>query len=109
LKNSAVSRGKDSIGAYQQIAFEWMQEGRAMSGRIRLYDEKGLVLFSDTCAEAAELPSAPFPDFTKLPADLHVFSHSLVEFAVPEFSANQISTPWLLFDDDANSFVISPA
>ena len=109
LKKSTVSRGKDSLGAYQQIAFEWVQESRAMSGRIRLYDEKGLVLFSDTCAEAAELPPAPFPDFTKLPADLHVFSHSLVEFAVPEFSANQISTPWLLFDDDANSFVISPA
>ena len=31
------------------------------------------------------------------------------EFAPPQFAANEICTPWLLFDDRANALVVSPA
>ena len=44
-----------------------------------------------------------------MPAKLHVFSYGLDNFAPPRFAASDISTPWLLFDDRANSLVVSPA
>lgn len=108
LQVLATNRGGDSIGNYQEIGFRWQDAQTPMTGRIRVYTEKSLVLFSDTCEAATELPPAPFPAFTSIPK-LHVFSHSLKEFAVPQFAANEISTPWLLFDDKANALLISPA
>ncbi|MDD5140938.1 MAG: hypothetical protein PHY43_11835 [Verrucomicrobiales bacterium] len=109
LTNVNVSRGSDAVGAYQQISFAWPTEQTLMTGQVRLYDENGLMLFSQTCTAAATLPPEPFPDFTNLPANLHIYSHSLREFAPPQFKANEISTPWLLFDDQANAMLISPA
>src|SRR5260221_13444021 len=44
LKNAAAGSGKDSIGRYQRISFEWMEGSSPMSGEIRLYKEKSLVL-----------------------------------------------------------------
>jgi hypothetical protein len=107
--NTGVSCGSDAVGSFQQISFEWSTEQTAMTGQIRLYDKNGVVLFSQTAAKAAILPPEPFPCFTRLPSDLHIFSHGLREFAPPQFKANEISTPWLLFDDKANAVVISPA
>lgn len=109
LKNVTTHHGSDSTGGYQEIGFRWQEGPLPMLGRIRVYDEKSLVLFSDTCETAAEIPPAPFPNFTRVPSNLHIFSHSLKEFAVPTFSANEISTPWLMFDDRANALLISPA
>ena len=80
-----------------------------MSGQIRLYDGKPVALFSQTCGAATETPPAAFPDFTTLPESLHIFSYGHHEFAPPHFSTNEISTPWLLFDDQANALLISPA
>jgi hypothetical protein len=109
LRNVTTSHGRDNVGTYQQTAFEWQNGSIPMSGQIRLYDEKTLALFSQTCGAATEMPPPAFPDFTTLPEKLHVFSYGLHEFAPPHFTANEISTPWLLFDDDANAIVISPA
>jgi len=109
LRNVKTSRGHDKLGAYQQTAFDWQKGSSPMSGQIRVYTEKSLALFSQTCGTASELPPAAFPDFTTLPEKLHVFSYGLREFAPPHFSGVEISTPWLLFDNDANSFLISPA
>ena len=109
LKNTATSRGHDDIGDYRQISFDWQAGTLPMSGSIRIYDNKRLALFSQTCGAASELPPAAFPAFTKLPKSLHVFSYGDINFAPPEFSASDTSTPWLLFDDHANAFIISPA
>lgn len=109
LKNVAIIRGHDAIGGYQELGFDWLEGQAPMTGWLRVYDKQSVVLFSDTCTVAAATPPAPFPNFTKIPTQLHIFSHSLKEFAVPQFSANEISTPWLLFDDQANAFLISPA
>jgi len=109
INTLTTTRGSDSVGGYQEIGFSWKEGQLPMTGRIRVYEEKPLVLFSGTCEVAAEKPPASFPNFTKIPANLHIFSHSLKEFAVPQFSANEISTPWLLFDDQANALLISPA
>ena len=59
LKHAVVSSGKDLIGRYQRISFEWMAVTSPMSGEIRLYQEKPLVLFSDTRQSAGETPPAP--------------------------------------------------
>lgn len=107
--NIAVHRGRDAVGAYQEISFGWREGQLPMTGSIRLYDAKPLALFSNTCGSAAELPPAPFPSFTNLPENLHVFSYRQDTFAPPEFSASDCSTPWLLFDDDANAVIVSPA
>jgi hypothetical protein len=109
LAKVAVSCGSDGVGAYQQVSFEWQADELPMTGRIRLYDEPALALFSQTCETAAGTPPAVFPDFTKLPADLHVFSYGLQPFAPPQFTGSDTCTPWLLFDDRANAFIISPA
>jgi hypothetical protein len=109
LKNAETSSGKDSAGRYQRISFNWMEGASLMSGEIRLYDEKPLVLFSDTRRDAGERPPLPFPSFTNLPQKLYVFSYQQKTFSPPQFAANDCSTPWLLFDDKANALVISPA
>jgi hypothetical protein len=109
LTNITTSRGCDAAGAYEQIAFDWQNGPMPMSGQIRLYDEKALALFSQTCGVAAELPPPAFPAFTTLPEKLRIFSYGRHEFAPPHFATNEISTPWLLFDNDANAFIISPA
>ena len=63
LKNVAANQGRDAIGAYQQLAFEWQDGQTPMSGQIRVYEEKPLALFSQTCGAATEMPPPAFPDF----------------------------------------------
>jgi hypothetical protein len=109
LKHVTTTRGHNFIGNYKQVAFEWTAAGNPMNGWIRLYDNQPLAVFSQTCGTAMELPPAPFPAFTKIPGDLHTFSYGHREFAPPGFIANEISTPWLVFDDKDNALVISPA
>ena len=109
LKHVTTSRGHDNVGDFQQTAFEWRAGEMPMSGQIRIYNEKALALFSQTCGAASETPPGNFPAFTKMPGSLHVFSYGHSNFAPPTFAASEISTPWLLFDDDANAMVISPA
>jgi hypothetical protein len=109
LNDVGTSHGSDKIGRYQQIAFEWRDGPTLMSGQVRLYDDQPLALFTQTCGAAVEVPPAAFPAFTNLPPALHIFSYGHREFAPRQFAATEISTPWLLFDDQANAFVISPA
>ena len=109
LTEVQTNRGRDAIGGFQEITFSWSENRKPMNGSIRLYSTNELVLFSQTCGRAQELPPVAFPDFTKLPDSLHIFSYGHHEFAPPHFGTNAISTPWLLFDDHANAFVISPA
>jgi hypothetical protein len=109
LENLATGEGHDALGDYRETSFEWRTNKVPMSGQIRLYEKQSVALFSQTCLTATEIPPAAFPAFTNLPQSLHIFSYGHHEFAPPHFSANEISTPWLLFDDDANAFLISPA
>ena len=109
IANVAASPGSDAIGGFQQITFEWQSEQSPMRGQIRLYDQIPLVLFADTCSLAVDEAPAPFPSFTTMPAELHVFSYGQDNFAPPCFAASDVSTPWLLFDDHAHSLVVSPA
>jgi hypothetical protein len=109
VASEAVSSGKDAVGQYQRISFKWMEGASPISGEIRLYNDQPLVLFADTRQNAGEMPPLPFPSFTNLPQNLHVFSYRQETFSPPQFAANDCSTPWLLFDDKANALIISPA
>lgn len=109
LKNVTASRGHNSAGDYDQVAFEWNAAGTPMSGWIRIYRAERLATFSQTCRAATQLPPAPFPAFKKIPAGLHDFSYAQRTFSPPRFDAEDNSTPWLYFDDKDNAAIISPA
>lgn len=109
LHNVATSHGHNSLGDYGQVAFGWNAGPTPMKGWIRVYQRERLAVFSDTCGAALEMPPGPFPAFTNIPQDLHVFSYSQRTFSPPQFDASETSTPWLLFDDQADAIIISPA
>ncbi len=104
-----AGHGGDAIGDYQEISFDWTNDPPPMMASIRVYDKNPIVMFSETCKKAMEMPPAPFPSFTTVPQDLHIFSYQQKNFAPPQFDASKTSTPWLLFDDAANAVIISPA
>jgi hypothetical protein len=103
------STGKDAVGSYHQIAFSWSEAAQAMTGTIRLYDAKDVILFSDTTVQAIPKPAAPFPNFTTLPTGLFPFSYHDNYFADPQHSLNTISSPWLFFDAQDHALLISAA
>jgi hypothetical protein len=109
VQDITTVHGWDSLGGYERIHFCWQDGQLPMIGEIRLYDRQRVALFSDRCGAATELPPPPFPAFTNLPEGLHVFSYQQQTFAPFQFAASDCSTPWLLFDDNANALVISPA
>ncbi len=103
------SKGKDEVGNFKSISFNWKSDNE-YTGAIRWYDQKPVVIFSVTLPKGAG-GNAPFsfPDFDAIPKSLHHFSYHNDVFSAPEFSLEQTSTPWLLFDNDYNACVISPA
>jgi hypothetical protein len=103
------STGKDAVGSYQRIAFSWSEAAHVMTGTIRLYDAKDVILFSDTSTQAITKPAAPFPNFTTLPAGLFPFSYHDGYFADPQHSLKTISSPWLFFDAQDHALLISAA
>jgi len=100
------SSGQDAIGAYQEVKFRWRGQ---FSGSIRRYDDRPAVLFSVDAPAGANVTNVAFPVFGGLPAGLHGFSYGEKNFAPPSFDLEENGTPWLLFDDAANTAVISPA
>jgi hypothetical protein len=107
-QNVVVEKGSDRIGAYQEIRFNW-QTNILLTGGIRVYDSRSVVVFDLECNQAVEELPALFPRFTSIPAGLHHFSYKNVRFVPQSFKLEQTATPWLLFDDQADSVIISPA
>jgi len=109
LQNLKKVGGSDGIGKYTELTFDWPSPV-ATSAVIRAYSEKPLLQFCYTLHVAVTTQPPPFPNFTKIPPNLHVFSHQNEVFARPAYNkAVETSTPWLLFDDSANAMLISPA
>ena len=108
VDKAEAGHGTDRIGTYQEIHFSW-RAGGPVTGSIRVYDQRPVVLFTLTCDQAAGKWPAVFPKFTSFPAQLHHFSFGERPFAPPHFKLETNGTPWLLFDDHANAALISPA
>jgi hypothetical protein len=108
-QNLVVGQDKDGVGPYHQLSFRFTDDQRPMTGFIRLYDRKELVLFSQTIDQASEQPPAPFPNFSSFPTDLFHYSFRDAAFAPPSFSLEKNAGPWLLFDDQYHALILSPA
>jgi hypothetical protein len=104
-----TGKGRDAVGAYQEITFSWQDSALSLSGTIHLYDDDDLILFSDTLTNASATPASPFPNFTKVPANLYSFSYRDEVFAPPQFDLKTTSSPWLFFDLSKHALLISPA
>ena len=100
----------DGIGAFEELAFACAGAGQtSLRGSIRVYSGKPVALFTQTYPDAAAQPAAMFPSFTTLPANLHAFSHGHSVFSPPVFSLAERNMPWVMFDEAANTWIMSPA
>ena len=105
----SVGKNKDEAGGYQQLSFKFTDRDRPMTGFVRLYDKEELILFSQTLIRASVEPPSPFPNFTAFPRDLFQFSYLDHTFSPPRFDLERNAGPWLLFDQQYHSFILSPA
>ncbi|HEX7736618.1 MAG TPA: hypothetical protein VF458_17350 [Ktedonobacteraceae bacterium] len=106
LTHITVNSGSDHMGEYREIQFTY-QGKVARSSSIRNYGSHPTVLFSTTYL-AASSNTEPFPVFTSYPKKLfHLSYHG--SFGIYGFDLNGNDSPWLFFDKNANSLVLSPA
>lgn len=108
LENIKSTEGKDAIGSYKEISFQWKLDN-LYTGSIRYYQHIPVVLFSLNVPHGAKHIDAVFPAFTSFPQSMHPFSYQNKVFAPHQFKLSQISTPWLFFNDKDEAFIISPA
>ncbi|HEY0754598.1 MAG TPA: hypothetical protein VGD98_11590 [Ktedonobacteraceae bacterium] len=106
LTHISVNSGSDRLGNYREISFTY--QGRvARSSSIRSYGSHPTLLFSTTYLNNSS-NTEPFPVFTSYPKDLlHLSYHG--SFGIYGFDLKGTDGPWLFFDKNANSFVLSPA
>ena len=108
VKHVMQGEGRDGDAAFKSIEFDFPNE--QMSATIRAYSNRPIVLIEWKSASALAKPPAEFPNFTSIPSNLHILSYTNRTFARPAFDAEQdTGSPYVLFDDQANTTIISPA
>ena len=108
LSDVSEARGRDRVGAYQEISFRW-PGNIPYGGAIRRYQNKPIVLFSLTARRPAARLMAEFPRFTSFPQNLHPMSYEDSAFSPHTFRLAHNATPWVLFDDRAHTAILSAA
>jgi len=103
--NPVKVSGVDNIGGYSELRFGY-SASVAHTASLRLYTNQPVVLFADTSL-AAGANDLSFPHLTSYPNNLYHLSYS-GEFAPPTFSALVDESPWVFFDTNFNTFVLSP-
>lgn len=103
IQNATALDGLDGAGAWHEIAFDY---DTARHSAIRLYEDKGVVLFSTNYGQDSP-NSDPFPRFTSFPQGLSTFSYTTLWNY--EFGALGNRSPWLFFDAQANAILLSAA
>ena len=101
--------GHDRLGAYKQVRFDWIYQGKLVTSAIRTYSSLPVTQFILTFDQATAHPQIRFPQFTSEPKGLHILSYKNNAFAPPQFAAGQSATPWLLFNRKYDAAIISPA
>jgi hypothetical protein len=105
--NARIATGTDNIGAWQEIAFDYATGSSNRSASIRTYTARPLVMFAVTYLNVSG-NTTPFPSLSTYPQGLsHLAWNGM--FAFPEFKTLLPDSPWVFFDNAANTFVISPA
>jgi hypothetical protein len=108
LTDLKTESGHDAVGQFKEVEFSW-NNGTSYEGRIKWYVNEPVVLFYLTLPNGLSICPKPFPSFTRFPNKLYTFSYHDVDFAPAQFALNETSTPWLFFDNNMNTFVLSPA
>jgi hypothetical protein len=103
-----VHAAADLSGNYQQLDFKFQSaDGGMRLGSIRLYDRQPVVAFDMTYVTPGHA-NEPFPSISRHPVDLHHLSYTAIfgGFSVDELGSDG---PWVFFDDQANTAILSPA
>jgi hypothetical protein len=104
----ASRHGSDRAGDYQEIEFKYEpSETVTRRGAIRVYDRRPVVVFRLTFITAGKTTES-FPSISSYPRNLHHLSYTSIfgGFSFEQFGADG---PWVFFDDQANTFIFSPA
>lgn len=109
LQHVARTKGRDVLGPFHSVQFQWRWHGVPVTGQIKTYDLRPVARFQVTYDQATSHPQLEFPNFTSLPPALHVASYRDQPFSPVQFTAGNYGTPWLLFDDHLEAAIISPA
>jgi hypothetical protein len=109
---SPSTAGRDPVGAYHEIAFEYTAGGVGRTGSIRTYDSLPVVLFSTTYTQAADnvSPFYAFPAFSQRPMLQYSETFAIEPFAPYVFNTTGDPgfSPYLAFDD-TGAYMVSPA
>ena len=111
LSEVTTTQGRDKVGRYQELSFQWQSDQpdhQPYRGTIRRYAARPVLLFSLTAQKAAAKLGTDFPNFTTFP-QLHSMSYDDGAFSPHVFRLAHTATPWVLFDDKAQTAVLSPA
>jgi len=99
--------GSDALGTYRETTFTYMKSGARM-GRIRAYDATPVVVFGET-STAAVANTRNFPRLATLPPAPRHLTYSDLPFGEYTLTALTADSPWVFFDDTANTFILSAA
>lgn len=107
-EHAMTHNGRDSVGRYAEIDFMW-RPGTSVTCTIRKYDDTPVVWFRAHYDHPMNGSGVKFPYFNSIPIGLNAFSYQDRTFSPPTFGLAKTATPWLLFDGNAHSLVLSPA
>jgi hypothetical protein len=107
INNVDYNSGVDNLGGYAEILFSYTNV-TSQTAAIRLYDDQPVILFSDTALAATPNADFSFPNLTTFPGGL-IFDGFTGLWGNYTFSTNDLESPWLYFDTNFNSFIISAA
>lgn len=109
LSQVKTTKGKDFIGAYTDISFQW-ESNNLYTGSIRWYAASPVLFFSlSTPKGAAGQSLEAFPDFTRMPDSLYHYSYHNRIFPLAQYFLEETATPWLFFNDKNDAAILSPA
>ena len=104
-----ISHGKDGLGFWRKISFQWHDGTTILVGGISCYAGKPCVLFSVRTLAAAPASTAVFPELTRLPQVPYHLSYENHNMAPHTFDLAHTSTPWIFFNQNRGTFIVSPA
>ena len=105
VNNLYATSGADMMGPYREISFDFQAAG-IRHGAIRAYFNQKVVLFTvSNPSDATNIVN--FPSFSQYPKGLGHVNYAGM-FGFPTFFGYAEDSPWVFFDPDANTFVVSP-
>jgi hypothetical protein len=108
LAHLASRRGRDRAGHYRELEFKYETSAAgARLGAIRIYDLRAVVIFKLVFLTAGRT-SESFPTISSYPRNLHHLTYTAT-FGGFSFERFGTDGPWVFFDDQANTFIFSPA